>query len=461
MKTVRWIIIVFVALLLIPVLLFGIQILGRAAPTKANLVINTKKITSPLFYNWQAIAQGGEEQGVRMLANVIPQLKDLSPRYIRLDHIYDGYNLVSRNGGQLSFNFTQLDQTICDIYATGAKPFLALSYTPEVMSADGTIIGRPSNWNEWSLLVQKTIERYSGRSTVLCGGTVSGDKLSDTYYEVWNEPDLFGKWSLYGGDKDYKTLYYYSALGAQRAQNTYLFSLGGPGITAAYKNWFQVFLKYVDDNKLRIDFISWHHYTKNPNDFIDDVKNIDSWIPQQQYGRYSVLPKMITEWGYDSEPNQIADTNVGAAYTIASIRNLIDQKLKLAFTFEAKDGPAPRWGILSYTGQKKPRYDALKFLNQLTGNRLQIDGEGTFVQAIGSVSPKKVSVIIVNFDKDNRNTELVPYTFTNLTPGIYDLTATYLSGERSQTQVTITGTTLQRNVLLTPNSVVALELIQR
>ncbi|OGK29905.1 hypothetical protein A3G67_00415 [Candidatus Roizmanbacteria bacterium RIFCSPLOWO2_12_FULL_40_12] len=461
----RIILLIVITLISIPVFFLGIQYLGKAAPTKANLVVNTRKITSPLFYNWQALAQGGEEQGVRMLGNVVPQLRDLSPRYIRLDHIYDYYNVVNRDAsGRVAVNFNELDATVCDIYAAGAKPFFALGYMPLVLSSDGTLVGRPNNWDEWSQVVQKTIEHYSGSSTVLCNGTVQGDQLADIYYEVWNEPDLesFGKWSLYGGDKDYKTLYSYSALGAARAKNTRLFSLGGPGITAAYRNWFQVFLRWANENKVRVDFLSWHHYTKNPDDFTDDVENINSWIPQEAYGRFSALPKIITEWGYDSEPNAIADTNVGAAYTIASARNLIDQKLKLAFSFEVKDGPSPRWGILTHTGEKKPRYEALKFMNLLKGYRLQIDGEGSFVRAIGSTSPEKIVVIVVNYDKDGRNNELVPVTFSNLSQGTYDMTVTYLGGVQAQNNnLRVTGTTLSKNILLSPNQVAAIELIKK
>lgn len=459
----RIILFIVILIIAIPTFFLGIHYLSRAYPRKANLVVNTRKITGPLFYNWRAIAQGGEEQGVRMLQNVTPQLRELAPKYIRLDHIYDFYNVVNRDGsGGLILNFSSLDQTVCDIYLTGAKPFFALGYMPPALSSDGTLVGAPGNWTEWSYVVQKTIERYSGKNTVLCGGGVRGAQLADIYYEVWNEPDLFGKWSLYGGDKDYKTLYYYSAVGARNAKDTQLFSLGGPGITGAYQNWFQVFLKWAGENNVRIDFISWHHYTKNPDDFINDVQNINSWIPKEVYGRFSALPKLITEWGYDSEPNQIADTNVGAAYTIAVVRNLIDQRLKLAFTFEAKDGPAPRWGILSYTGQKKPRFEALKFMNLLNGYRLKVDGEGTYVRAVASSSPSKITVIVVNYDKDGKNTELVPVRFSNLVPGTYRMDITYLGGLQSQEDnIVPRGGLFKKNVLLAPNQVAAIELAKK
>ncbi len=131
-----------------------------------------------------------------MLANVIPQISELYPKYIRIDNLYDFYNVVSRNDkGELILNFEKLDQTVCDIYATGAKPFFSLGYIPETISEDGSLIGKPKNWQEWSFLVQKTVERYSGRKTVLSCGAMYDFWRTDIYYEVWNEPDLevFGK----------------------------------------------------------------------------------------------------------------------------------------------------------------------------------------------------------------------------------------------------------------------------
>lgn len=442
-------------------LLYFIRILARAFPRRADIKIDARRIVRPIFYNWQSLAQGGEEKGVRMLENVVPQLKELGLKHLRIDHTYDFYDVVSRaGGGSLNFNWDKLDATICDIYATGAKPFLVLGYMPPDLSSDGSVIGAPKNWNEWSLVVQKTIERYSGRSTTLCNGAVSGDLLRDVYYEVWNEPDLetFGKWSIYGGAKDYKTLYFYSSKGATRAQNVYDFALGGPATTAAYRNWMVKFMDYVLANNLRLDFISWHHYTKNPDEFLDDAQRINSWLPEARYGIYK---KIMTEYGYDSNPNPVADTNVGAAYTIAAVRNIMNQEIVQAFAFEAKDGPNPSWGILTHDGNKKPRYYAHKLLNILERYQLQVTGEGTFVRAIASYKPGKIAVVLVNYDDANQNTENVPIAFTGLTPGRYKVTTTYLdSTEPIIENIQIIGSEYQRKIIMPPNTVRSFELLE-
>ena len=191
---------------------------------------------------------------------------------------------MSRNNtGNLQFNWQKLDETVCDIFQTGAKPFFSLGYMPPVMSEDGSLVSRPIRWEEWSLLVQRTIERYSGRNTRLCG-QITASSLTDIYYEVWNEPDLetFGKWNIHRG-KDYKSLYLYSSLGAQKATNVNRFFLGGPATTSLYINWITNLLEFVNKNNLRIDFLSWHHYSQDTQNFASQIRQLNSWLASPKY----------------------------------------------------------------------------------------------------------------------------------------------------------------------------------
>lgn len=446
---------------LFPALFFIFQYFSKAAPIKANILIDTQKVAGKFPDRWRAFAQGGEEKGARMLQPAIPYLANLYPKYIRLDHIYDFYDVVSRdNRGQLQFNWESLDKTVCDIYNVGAKPFFSLGYMPPSLSEDGSLISKPKNWNEWSMVVQKTIEHYSGKSARFCG-QISGFWTTNLYYEVWNEPDLesFGKWSLYGGEKDYKTLYKYSVIGAQNASDVNDFKIGGPATTALYQNWIQVILDYITENNLRIDFLSWHHYSKNPSDFTEDIANLNQWLSQPNYSKYRSLPKIISEWGYDSEPNPIADTNLGATYTITAIRNFVDAAYEQAFLFEVKDGPTPRWGIFNYDGSPKIRYHALTMLNELSGSRLWLDGEGTYVTGLATMENNKIIVVLTNFDPDNKNVEMVPVTFINLKNGNYILTTQYLDSGQSSITLPVNNSQLIRNVIMKPNSIVKITLV--
>lgn len=433
----------------------------KADKKPASIYIDANNISGPLPKNWKSLAQGGEEKGVRMLENVIPQISALYPRYIRIDHIYDYYDVISRSSdsAQLALDFSKLDATVCDIYHIGAKPFFVLGYMSEALSGDNSLVSVPKSWDEWSFVVQKTIEHYSGKNTVLCG-QIKKDFLNDIYYEVWNEPDLetFGKWTIYNGQKDYKNLYLYTSNGAKNAKDVYHFFLGGPVNTALYKNWITNFLDFVDAKDLKLDFISWHHYSKNPDDFSVDVQNLNNWLLDFRYFKYRNLPKIISEWGYDSDPNPIADTDLAAAHTVISIRNLIEEKLEMAFAFEIKDGPAPRWGMLSYDGFKKPRYKALKLLSYIEGQRLEVQGEGSNVKAIASKLKNKISVCLVNYDTQLKNSELVPISFRNLSQGEYTIRIIDLNENVTEDVISITTGKLTKKIYLPPNSIAVFEI---
>jgi len=200
----------------------------QATGQPANITVDTAAILGPLPQPWLALAQGGEEKEP-MLTPVIAETKQLKPKYIRLDHVFDAYNLVGggKNNG-MTYDFSQLDKTVDDILATGALPFFSLSYMPPTIAKDGQVTSLPENWSDWSAIVRTFIEHYSAKNN---------RNLADVYYEVWNEPDLFGNWKTRDcrllepncdPEKDYLTLYLHSALGAQQAKNTNPFYLGGP-----------------------------------------------------------------------------------------------------------------------------------------------------------------------------------------------------------------------------------------
>ncbi len=466
MKKINFFLKIFLGLLILPILFFSFQLFSKASSIKANIVVDAKKISGPFSDRWKALAQGGEDPDPKFFENAISQVAELYPKYIRVDHIYDFYDVVNVDNNNIYLNFDKLDQVVCRIYQVGAKPFFSLGYMPSSLSQDGSLVGKPKNWLQWSFLVQKTIERYSGKETVLPCGVNYPYWKTDIYYEVWNEPDLetFGKWH-YSGEKNYLELYFYSVKGANNAKNVYPFKIGGPATTALYKNWIQRFLDFVISNNLRVDFLSWHHYSKKTNDYVDDVINLNKWLSEKsKYYKYNNIPKIISEWGYDSEKNPITDTVVGAAHTIASIRNFINTNIEAAFLFEIKDGPnGASWGIIDYQGGKKPRWYALQMLNNLDGNRLIVDGEGTYVLAIASINDKKISLILTNYDIAEKNIEMVPVTFKNLDGQKYKLTKKYLDGKQEtqlnlipiNNQISLKG---EKSILMTPNSIVLLQL---
>lgn len=406
----------------------------KAKGEPANLLIDAGSSFGDSKDSWMNIAQGGEERG-RPLEAVIPDVRNLGFQYIRIDHMYDFYNVVQRTpDGKLSYDWTGLDQYVRDILATGAKPFFALSYMPSAISS-GNEIAMPKLMSEWTEVVRATIEHYSGRR---------GLAIENVYYEVWNEPDLFGGFKVYG-EKNYLDLYRASAKGAASAQNTLPFKFGGPATTGLYKNWLIALLDASKNESLRMDFFSWHKYGSDIEKYEDDIRNLRIWLNEKGNPNVELI---LTETGIDSANNPAYDGKTSAIHTIVTSVVLADE-IDRVFHFEVKDGPGisknwGRWGILTHEKWGKPerkvRYEALEFLNRMKGGRrINIAGEGSWVKSFGREMGNGIQILVVNYDESGKHVEAVPLKFTNLTSGRFIFRRRDFLGKTTQVPVNIDG----------------------
>lgn len=429
---------------------------GRAFGEPANLIIDAGSSFSAPSESWRNLAQGGEEAG-RMLLPVVDKVKTLGPEYIRIDHVYDFYDVAKRGGdGKIFYDWSKLDLTLGDILATGAKPFISLSYMPKALT-DGEVTDLPRNWEEWENLVAATVEHISGKG---------GLAISNVYYEVWNEPDLFGKFKV-RGEKNYLTLYLHSVRGAAKAQNSLSYKIGGPATTALYENWLKSLLNFAQGNNLRLDFFSWHRYSKGIDVYDKDVLSVKKWLAD--YPGYSGIELIISEMGPNSENDKVYDSVFGGIHVLATAA-VLDGELDKIFNFEIKDGPGPekfwgRWGILTHenfgTPEPKSRFQALSFLNRLLGNKVNIAGEGSWVKATARERNSVVRTLVVNYDPSGKHTEAVPLTFLNLRSPNFTFRRINFDGGVEELQVATTSATWATLERFPPNSAAIIEIIPK
>lgn len=432
----------------------AVRYVGRAVGFPANLVVDYDSPLGQMPTPWRNLAQGGEEAKA-MLGNVTVEVKALRPEYIRLDHIYDAFKVVSRDGGQLRYDWNGLDGAVNEILATGAKPMLSLSYMPLAISK-GDIIDLPSDWEEWGQVVRATVEHYSGRGN---------RNISGVIYEIWNEPDLFGSYKTYG-DKNYLTMYEVSSKAAQAAANVNRFEIGGPATTGLYQNWEERLIKFVDEKNLRLDFLSWHRYDTDLSQFEEDADRARGWA--EKIPALVNLKFYVTEWGHNSEVDAGYDSKFGAIHTIAASRVMM-AKVQRAFVFEIKDGPGKeklwgRWGLLTHenfgTPEEKPRYKALQFLNILGPYRISLAGEGSWVKGIASTDATgNIKLMIVNYDPAGVHSEGVPILFDNLPKGNFKYQRrNFLGSTLAPIQVATSAASWKTTEYFAPNSAAMISL---
>lgn len=425
------------------------EFFSKASGEPANIKVAADKIIGPMPRPWRNLAQGGEDHAWRIGA-LTPQVKALRPTYIRIDHIYDFYDIVGGAPGNLTFNFAKLDLVIDDILAVGAKPYIALSYMPPVISS-GDIVAPPKNYSDWQLVIQKTVEHISGTRGI-----------RDVYYEVWNEPDLFGGWKYYG-DRNYITLYDYAVRGAGNARGVQPYKIGGPGITALYKNWFKALADHATKTGTRLDFFSWHRYNHDIDQYRTDMTEARTWLKGYP-NLEGTLELHITEWGHDSENDPGYDTNYGAAHTVAGAIEMVGI-VERAFVFEIQDGKDPngqakwgRWGLFTHNDHgatAKPRYHGLRLLDKIGNQRVQLLGKGSWTKGLAAKDDAgNIQVVLSNFDKAGKHSENVPITVTGIPTGSYTITKEFHTGLVQSGVVATSESQLQTTVSLAPNTVV-------
>jgi len=425
------------------------EFFSRASGEPAKISVDAQKVVGVMPRPWRNLAQGGEDHAWR-IQPIENQVRALHPTYIRIDPLYDFYDIVGGTPGNLTFDFSKLDLLLDDMKAVGATPYISLSYMPPVISS-GSIIDPPKNYADWELVVQRTIEHISGTR-----------RTPNVYYEVWNEPDLFGDWKYYG-DRNYMSLYNASARGAARVRGVQPFKFGGAATTALYKNWFDALAKNAVTNNIRFDFFSWHRYDNDIDQYRDDMTNVRTWL--QKYPTLEPsLELHITEWGHDSENHPGYDGNYGAAHTVAGAIEMVGI-VERAFVFEIQDGKDPkgernwgRWGMLTHNdfgGTPKPRYTALKLLDRIGTQRLQLLGKGSWVKGLAAKNDVgDTQIVLSNFDLYGQHSEAVPITIKNLPNGSYTVTKEFHTGQVQSTAASVSDGSLVTNIHMPANTVV-------
>src|SRR3989339_1078862 len=111
----------------------AVQLLTGASFRPAAIVVDASQLNGPFPMVWAGLSQGHEKKDLR-LDTVTQQVKNVGVKYVRIDHVLDGFGVVERTDGRLVYDYTRLDLLVSDILAMGATPYFAISYMPSAIS---------------------------------------------------------------------------------------------------------------------------------------------------------------------------------------------------------------------------------------------------------------------------------------------------------------------------------------
>ncbi len=188
-----------------------------------------------------------------------------------------------------SYVFEPTDEYLENIINAGTKVFYRLGASIEHHYKYGTRV--PENFHKWARICEHIIRHYTE-------GWANGYKFDIEYWEIWNEPDCGNPdgsnpcWQ--GTEEQFIELYTVTAKHL-KACFPHL-KIGGPAFCSTWRNDFKrAFLKNVKENKVPLDFYSYHMYAKEPYAIMDTVKEGEAALAE--YGLEGT-PTILNEWNY-------------------------------------------------------------------------------------------------------------------------------------------------------------------
>ncbi len=236
---------------------------------------------------------------------------------------------------KVEYNYTYVDRVVDEYIKLGIRPFIELGFMPKKLASGEQAIfywkgytTPPKSYERWCdmvvALLKHFVERYGEEDVITWP------------IEVWNEPNLPGFW--YKADmQEYFKLFKYS-FDAIKAYNP-RFRVGGPAICGVRdEEWITEFMKFCRDNKIKLDFVTRHHYTVElPErvghyDYHKLMKAEEGFENLQKtrdiidsFEEYKGLEIHITEFSSSYTPfGVIHDTNLNAALMSRQLSRLGD-----------------------------------------------------------------------------------------------------------------------------------------
>ena len=288
-----------------------------------------------------------------------------------------------------------IDQLYDALLAQKVRPFVELSFMPAALASGSKKIfwwqanvTPPGSYEKWDQLIHDLVAHWTER--------YGADEVAKWNFEIWNEPNYPGFWGPRNPQharEEYFELYAHTAAAVKSVNPAY--RVGGP--SGAGPDWVKSFLDFCSTSNTPLDFISYHGYglgggasglDAEGNSFLylspDLLAPAHNAVSQRGVIDASAKPNLpihITEWSTSYSPRDpVHDAYFSAPYILEQFKqtgNGVASFSYWVFTdiFEENGPPLTPFhggfGLLNFSGIKKPAYFAYQFLNRLGSTELK------------------------------------------------------------------------------------------
>ncbi len=310
-----------------------------------------------------------------------------------------------------SYNFAQTDDYVNSVLATKARIIFRLGESIEHTKRKYRV-HPPADYDRWTAASLGIIRHYNE-------GWAEGFRHDIQYWEIWNEPENRpAMWT--GSDDDYFRLYATTATAIKREFPK--LKVGGPAIGATGDvvdgkfqptEFLQGFMRRVRQDKLPLDFFSWHTYTNDPGLYAQKAKAIRKWLDANEQKQAEIH---LNEWNFlpndDWSPLLSAGQGKsrqqwydkmggpqGAAFIACVLLDLQDSPVTHANMFSGDSGP---FGLFTQHGEPKKTYHAVRAFRQLLDTPQRVSATGSVAGEINVVAgmtqhKTEVALMISNY----------------------------------------------------------------
>lgn len=358
--------------------------------------------------------------------------------YIRFHGIFSDQLLVynEKLDGSYYFNFNHIDSLLDNLLDVRLKPFIEIGFMPKDLASTAdkiflwdAFVSPPMEMDRWLNLLDAFFRHLINRYGL--------QEVRTWYFEFWNEPEVQHFWS---GTKQEFFIFYAASYRCIKAIDPEI-KIGGFGIIdfSEHQNWLDDFDAFVKNEKVGVDFFSFHVYNlsrnnsdeaeplqtlgdsektgtiiqqiaKNTGIMLGDENNFSICIDHiinRTKGLASLNKELwITEWNANSDSRDLVHDTcyMGAFITKNVIENF--EKVKgmgfWTFTdiFDEFQLEQPifhgGFGLMTYNGIKKAGYHAFFFLSKL-GEHLISKQEDMIVTKSG----EDYQILLFNYSHPN------------------------------------------------------------
>jgi len=376
---------------------------ATAIPDKlrtAQVRLDLGEKQGPLHIDHFGVGHGGYWAEPTWLDRACSEVRALKSKHIRL-FVQEYYDLLPSPG---RYHWTTLDQSVDMILKAGSKPLMCLTFKPQVLfpRLDQNIV-YPNDWNAWETLVYELVLHYKDRGAGI------------EYWEVGNEGDI----GAGGGcpykftPESYSTYYQHTVQAIRRADPNA--RVGGPALARHTSPILPALLSHCDQKRTPLDFVSWHNYNSDPETFTESITYIKNALSKYP----SLHPETVLDEWNASIGNPPLDPRFQPCFIAEVVYRMVEEHLGYSNYYQIRDcyvdpetmSFLPWWnpaswnrtslmlGLFDFQNVIRPAYFCFRLLSRLTGERVPLHSDDTFVHGLASYDDtlKVFSVLLWNF----------------------------------------------------------------